>query len=147
MGHYPGATTLGLPAGGRCDNYLDLLDQKGAGTNQMSEIQAVGDGAGMLTSVSPRPDPGIPTGVVLCQNYPNPFNPSTFIRFSLPAAENVTMRVFSATGQEVETLVQGTLPAGIHEVRWAPAGIASGAYFCELRAGASVDRRKMIYQR
>jgi hypothetical protein len=147
MGHNPGATTIGLPAGGQCDNYLDLLHQKGVGTNQMSEIQAVGDGAGLLTSVAFRRDPAIPTGFVLCQNYPNPFNPSTFIRFSLPAAENVTMRVFSATGQEVETLVQGTLPAGIHEVRWAPQGVASGAYFCELRTGTFLDRRKMIYQK
>ncbi len=147
MGHHPGATTIALPAGGQCDNYLDLLHQRGVGTNQMSEIQAVGDGAGLVTSVLPHREAGIPAGFDLCQNYPNPFNPSTFIRFSLPAAENVTLRVISVTGQEVETLVQGTLPAGIHEVRWAPDGIGSGAYFCELRAGAFVDRRKMIYQK
>jgi uncharacterized protein (DUF362 family) len=147
MGHNPGATTIGLPAGGQCDNYLDLLHQRGVGTNQMGEIQAVGDGAGLVTSVVPRRDPGIPTGFDLCQNYPNPFNPSTFIRFSIPVSENVTMRVISATGQEVETLVQGSLPAGIHEVHWTPDRLASGAYFCELRAGAFVDRRKMIYQK
>ncbi len=57
------------------------------------------------------------------------------------------MRVISATGQEVETLVQGSLPAGIHEVHWTPDRLASGAYFCELRAGSFVDRRKMIYQK
>jgi hypothetical protein len=72
MGHNPELATIALPPGGQCDNYLDLLHQKGIGTNQMAEIQAVGDGAGLLTSViSPR-EPAAPVGYDLCQNYPTP---------------------------------------------------------------------------
>ena len=147
MGHDPEAATMALPAGGQCDNHLDLLHQKGVGTNQMAEIQAVGDGADLVTSVVYQPYPAVPLGYDLCQNYPNPFNPMTTIRFSLPSEEYVTMRVVTATGQVVELLVEGTLTAGIHEIRWMPEEIASGVYFCELRAGGFVDRRKMIYQK
>jgi hypothetical protein len=113
----------------------------------MAEIQAVGDGADLVTSVVYQPYPAVPLGYDLCQNYPNPFNPMATIRFSLPSEEYVTMRVVTATGQVVELLVEGTLTAGIHEIRWMPEEIASGVYFCELRAGGFVDRRKMIYQK
>lgn len=46
MGNDPEAEKLQLPDGVRqCDNYLELLHQKGVGTNQMHEIEVVGDGA------------------------------------------------------------------------------------------------------
>ena len=147
MGHDPEAATIALPDGGRCDNHLDLLHQRGVGTNQMAEVQAVGDGADLVTSVVYQPGPAVPLGYDLCQNYPNPFNPMTTIRFSLPSEEYATMRVVSAAGQVVEHLLEGTLTAGIHETRWKPGEIASGVYFCELRAGGFVERRKMIYQK
>jgi uncharacterized protein (DUF362 family) len=147
MAHNPEAATIALPPGGQCDNYLDLLHQKGIGTNQMAEIQAVGDGADLVTSVVYQPEPTQPIRYDLCQNFPNPFNPTTTIRFSLPVGEDVAFRVYDALGQEVEVLLEGRLPAGIHELRWSPEGIASGVYFCELRAGAFVDRKKMIYQK
>jgi uncharacterized protein (DUF362 family) len=147
MGHNPAGATLSLPAGGPCDNHLELLHQKGIGTNHLDQIQAVGDGAGLVTSVLPGREPTMPSGVELYQNYPNPFNPSTTFRFHLPREAEVRIRIYSATGEMVETLAEGLLQEGIHELRWTPGGISSGAYFCELRAGGVVERRKMIYQK
>jgi hypothetical protein len=147
MGHDPAAATLSLPAGGTCDNHLELLHQRGVGTNHLDQIQAVGDGAGLVTSVLPGREPTVPSGVELYQNYPNPFNPSTTFRFHLPSEGEVRIRIYGATGEMVETLAEGLLPEGIHELRWTPGGIASGVYFCELRAGGFVERRKMIYQK
>lgn len=37
----------------------------------------------------------------LSANYPNPFNPSTTIKFAMPEAGKVTLKVFSLTGQLV----------------------------------------------
>jgi uncharacterized protein (DUF362 family) len=147
MGNDPESAKLHLPGGGQCDNYLDMLRQKGMGTNRMNEIQPVGDGAGLVTSVRPGSEPAIPKEHELYQNYPNPFNPSTTFRYYLANVEHVTIAVYSVTGQRIETLVEGDVPQGLHEIHWMPNGIAGGAYFCEMRAGKSLSRLKMIYQK
>lgn len=147
MGHNPEAATIALPAGGACDNYLSLLHGKGVGTNQMAEIQPVGDGADLVTAVDRRPAVAGPAGYVLCQNFPNPFNPATVIRFSIPSPGKVTLKVFSVTGELVARLMDQNLLPGVREVQWIPDGIASGVYICELRAGEFVDRMKMVFQK
>lgn len=94
----------------------------------------------------------------LFQNYPNPFNPSTVISFQLPAAGDVTLKVFDVLGREVTTLVDEYKPAGNYEVEFNPAssiqnlpagrqGPASGVYFYQLRAGDYIQTKKMILLR
>ncbi len=85
---------------------------------------------------------------LLEQNYPNPFNPETDIRFQLPHASQVTVKIFNVLGEEVRTLVEARFEAGYHNVRWdgkdkngKPA--ASGVYFYELRAGNFSQVKKM----
>ena len=56
MGLNSEAKKLQLPAKNdykdtECDNYLDLLNAKGIGTNKLSEINIVGDGKDLITSV------------------------------------------------------------------------------------------------
>jgi hypothetical protein len=146
MGNNPESTTVALPGGGQCDNYLDLLHQKGIGTNQLSEIEVVGDGAGLVSV--PRDTRGnIARDYRLYQNYPNPFNPSTTIKFNLPRSENVSVRVYSLGGREVETLFDGEVGAGEHDLRWSPRNLSSGMYICKLQAGRYTEARKMIYQK
>ena len=77
----------------------------------------------------------IPTQYELSQNYPNPFNPSTRIRFGLPAASHVTLRVFNVLGQVVDELVNETRDAGYYVVDWKPM-LANGVYFYRLDAQA-----------
>ncbi|RPI14079.1 MAG: T9SS C-terminal target domain-containing protein [Ignavibacteriae bacterium] len=79
----------------------------------------------------------------LSQNYPNPFNPSTTIKFSLPKQSIVKMVIFDVFGKEVQTLVNGNLNAGNHEVMWDASGFASGVYFYKIITNDFVDVKKM----
>ncbi|MBU0984573.1 MAG: DUF4397 domain-containing protein [candidate division Zixibacteria bacterium] len=86
----------------------------------------------------------LPDEYSLEANYPNPFNPTTTIRFSLPQASDVNLRVFNLLGQEVRTLANGQMAAGVQEVEFDASALASGVYFYRLEAGSFSDTRKMM---
>ena len=130
-----------------CDNYLDLLHTKGVGTNQLNEINVVGDGKNLITGVRPNMDSQKPVNFQLCSNYPNPFNPSTMIVFYLPRNEFVTLKVYDITGQEIESLIEGEVPAGEHRLQWTAEGLASGVYLCRMQAKGFSQTIKMLYQK
>ena len=90
-----------------------------------------------------------PSAYALAQNFPNPFNPSTVIRYDLPQAGQVSLKVFDVTGREVATLVNSAQEAGSYQVRFdasnaRPGGIASGVYFYTVRAGSFSQTKKML---
>ena len=80
----------------------------------------------------------------LSQNYPNPFNPSTTIRFDLPKATFVTLKVYNLLGEELETLLQEYRLAGFHKIHWTAEGLSSGHYFYRLQTGEFIDTKKFI---
>jgi hypothetical protein len=98
--------------------------------------------SGTATSVNDKNN--IPAAYALEQNFPNPFNPSTKITFSLPETSVVNSRVFNLIGLEVKLLVNGMMPAGIHEVVFDASELYSGVYFYTLKTGNFVQTRKMI---
>ena len=87
--------------------------------------------------------PAIPTTFALSQNRPNPFNPVTTIKYQLPEAADVTLRVYNVVGQVVATLVENHQVAGYYSVELDAQGLASGVYFYEIRAGDFVKCKKM----
>ena len=130
-----------------CDNYLAHLNSKGVGTNQLNEINVVGDGKDLISSVKQSPDLQPPAGFKLCANYPNPFNPSTMIVFYLPHKEYVTLKVYDIRGREIETIISGEVPAGEHRLQWSAGGLASGIYLCRLEAEGLSESIKMVFNR
>jgi len=86
----------------------------------------------------------IPSSLTLHQNYPNPFNPSTMIRYAVPSAGYVTLKVINLLGEEVETLTDGVLQAGTYEVRFEATSLQSGVYMYRLVAGSLTESRKML---
>ena len=78
------------------------------------------------------------------QNYPNPFNPSTTIKYSIPYSEFITLKVFDALGNEIETLVNEEKPVGTYEITWNAANLPSGIYFYKIQLGSFVETKKMI---
>jgi aminopeptidase N len=85
------------------------------------------------------PAAGLPERFELDQNYPNPFNASTRIAFRLPQAAPVELQIFNVAGQQVRTLANENYQAGRHVLLWDGHDdhgqqVASGIYFCRLRA-------------
>ncbi|HVO76689.1 MAG TPA: C25 family cysteine peptidase [Candidatus Bathyarchaeia archaeon] len=78
---------------------------------------------------------------LLSPAYPNPFNPRTTIPFGLAGHARAEMKIFDASGRLVRTLLHGTYEKGPHAVVWDGTDdrgriVASGVYFCRLKAGA-----------
>jgi flagellar hook assembly protein FlgD len=84
----------------------------------------------------------------LLQNYPNPGNPSTTIRFSIPEAGHVTVRIMNIRGQVIRRLVDGYRESGQYSVVWegrnhAGLEVPSGIYLYVLEAGEQRLTRKL----
>ena len=85
-----------------------------------------------------------PEVFALLQNYPNPFNPSTSIQYTIAESSPVTLEVFNMLGQKVAELVNTTQAAGKYSVQFDAAGLSSGVYLYQLRAGNYFETRKMM---
>jgi mannose/cellobiose epimerase-like protein (N-acyl-D-glucosamine 2-epimerase family) len=90
----------------------------------------------------------------LYQNYPNPFNPSTVIRYQIPNASHISLKVYDLLGREVATLVDEFKLSGFYEVDFSAANqplgkqvLASGIFFYRIQAGEYVETKKMILLR
>jgi len=102
-------------------------------------IQTVGCGSSKTVAEA---EASIPEQYALEQNYPNPFNPETEIRFAIPQASHVVVKIFNIVGAEIRTLVDEQREAGYHRVHWDGKDktgklVASGVYLYQLRAGNS----------
>jgi len=93
--------------------------------------------------------PGVPADFELEQNFPNPFNPETAIRFGLPKASVVSIRILDLNGREVAMLLDKVeLPAGQYERLWNGRDrqglpVVSGIYLCQMRAGNFAAAKKL----
>ncbi len=85
----------------------------------------------------------VPQTYNLVQNYPNPFNPTTNIRYSIPKASNVTVKIYDMLGNEVMTLVNEFQNAGTYQGKVDASNFASGVYFYTIRAGDFSETKKM----
>jgi photosystem II stability/assembly factor-like uncharacterized protein len=88
-----------------------------------------------------------PPAFLLEQNYPNPFNPSTTIKYELPHASRVILRIYNTLGQEVATLVDETKAAGVYTVQFDAGDLASGVYFYRIEAGSFAGVKKLVLLR
>ena len=231
MGIDPGAEKIPLPNpdNGECDNHLALLNQLGAGTNKMSEIEIVGDGADLILPVELASftakiindnvelnwetktetnnrgfeierynnqwnkigfvnghgttteasnytfrDKNVFGNLLryrlkqidydgsytyskiieiklkiiedykLCQNYPNPFNPATSISYTMPEDGFVELKIYNSLGQEIETLINKRMYAGIHQVIWNAQNVPSGVYIYKMTVNNFSQMNKMV---
>jgi hypothetical protein len=94
----------------------------------------------------------LPKTFHVAPNYPNPFNASTRIAFQVPEPARVELRIFNVRGQEVRTLLNEEMGAGSHTLIWDGTDsegrvVASGIYFCQMRAQDFGKTLKMLLLR
>jgi len=121
--------------------------QQGEGTVER-QVSVTADG-----QVIAQPE-ALPTEFALLQNFPNPFRQSTVIRYALPEASTVSLKVFNIFGQEVATLASGTMSPGYHSMEWkardhSDRPVPAGMYFYRmdatgLKTGTFHQLRKMV---
>ena len=85
----------------------------------------------------------IPKEYRLEQNYPNPFNPTTNIKYSVPKDGNVSLKVYDVLGNEVTTIIDGFMKAGVYNAEFNGANLASGIYFYTLKTNEFTSTKKM----
>jgi hypothetical protein len=91
-----------------------------------------------------------PITTALHQNFPNPFNPATTVPYDVAAAGEVSVAIYSVTGERVRTLVDGHHGPGRYRAPWDGRdergnGVASGVYFYRLTApGVSLTRKMVV---
>jgi photosystem II stability/assembly factor-like uncharacterized protein len=104
---------------------------------------------GQVPLVSVAKEQLLPATFKLEQNFPNPFNPTTVIQFQLPRNSRTTLTVFSPLGQELVTIVDSDLPAGVHRIpvdfrALLLRGFSSGTYYYRLTVDGVAQARRMI---
>lgn len=89
--------------------------------------------------------------ITLHPNYPNPFAGSTNLRYSLPKAAYVSLRVVDILGKEVRIVQTGYQNAGMNQVQWDAKTadgqpVAAGVYLIELSTGTEKRVQKVVVQ-
>ncbi len=85
-----------------------------------------------------------PSAIILNAPYPNPFNPATTIEFTIPTASDVSLSVYSVSGQKEASLVDCHMMVGRHSFVFDGSDLASGMHFYRLEAGETVKKGKMM---
>jgi hypothetical protein len=93
----------------------------------------------------PIPPAGTSTENILPEQYsldhafPNPFNPVTTIRYELPLASRVSIKIYDLLGQVVDVLKEDIEEGGYRSVQWNATRFSSGVYFYHFEAISLID--------
>ncbi len=142
-GAFNGTYSWTVPSTPGSDNLIKVIVHDSAG-NSTESVSAASFTIGGTSGVNDVPG----SQLMLAQNSPNPFNPRTEIKFALPSAQNVTLRIYNVEGRLVRTLIQGRQTAGTHTIAWSGKNdqdgrVASGLYFYRLITDSGTLTRKM----
>lgn len=91
----------------------------------------------------------LPATVEFLPAAPNPLSSSTLLRFSLPSAATVDLRVFDVQGKQVRVLSTGSFGAGEHHLTWGGndeggRAVAPGVYFLRMQAAGLTRTQRVV---
>jgi hypothetical protein len=77
---------------------------------------------------------------------PNPVSRRMVVNYSLPAAGNVSLKLYDVRGALARTVACGSVLPGNHAVSMDRQGLVRGAYILKLESGASSLTRKLVIE-
>ncbi|MFC1477411.1 T9SS type A sorting domain-containing protein [candidate division KSB1 bacterium] len=142
------------------ENSINMLDKTSYAYTLKTGKQSVNDQAGttdivksywfkIVAQKKTETAPSLPQHYYIEQNYPNPFNAETTIRYGLPEAARVTIKIYSITGQHITTLINDARLPGHYSITWNGTNdlgntVSSGVYFYSIRANDFTSSKKLI---
>lgn len=78
------------------------------------------------------------------KNYPNPFNAKAVFDVELPERGYIDFSIYDVNGKHIESLHDGLLEAGHHQLKWHAGAFASGVYFYKLESNFGMITGKSI---
>lgn len=81
--------------------------------------------------------------VALLGSFPNPFNYKTVIKYAIPEAGNVKIKIYNTLGQEVKRY-SGFQLKGENSFSFGEAGLSSGLYFYSIKFAGKVKAGKIV---
>lgn len=79
----------------------------------------------------------------LLPNYPNPVRGQTTLSFSLPKAQDFSLKIYNVAGQTVKEF-SGRGKAGINTISWNASKVPNGVYFYKLTSGGNAETKKLV---
>ena len=130
------------------ENYMDYSSEECMNMFTKGQVEIMrgvlmGPRAGLLNSVSTHQ----PVSVFHCSLAPNPANDRSLLRFQLPEAGEVSIRVVSADGRQVIDLPSQQYGSGLQQVSLDTKRLATGMYLVQVQSGASTEVKKLAVQR
>jgi len=122
------------------DSFTFSKSTDGDGGTIVSDWSNWGEDFGDLEGITAAP---IPEEYALFNAYPNPFNPQTNISFALKESGKVTLKIYNIRGEEIATLVDGFMEAGVHEMLFSANNLSSGIYLYSIQADGFSAVKKM----
>ncbi|MBI4725647.1 T9SS type A sorting domain-containing protein [candidate division TA06 bacterium] len=101
------------------------------------------------TGVQDKPElPAIPKIYAMGQFSPNPSNGSAVVKYQLPKAGRVNLKIYNVTGQVIKTLSNGHKTAGYYSIGWDGRDdwgqkVRSGIYFYQLQTPGYSSTKKI----
>lgn len=84
--------------------------------------------------------------------FPNPFRKKIFIQYSVPKKSQIFLRIYNVAGEIIKELVADVKSPGLYRIHWdgkddKGRNVASGIYFCKLKADNFSRIRKLLLLR
>ena len=83
----------------------------------------------------------LPEQPVIATVFPNPTRAGVTLQIELSEPEYTELTIHDLTGRKIASLMDQSLSAGQHQIRWDAEGLPSGLYMARLTVGTTVDSK------